>query len=480
MSFKELTDSIRQRADAACRFLWASIQIDKICGLRTDREIKESLGKLPIGLDDTYTRILSQIKAERADAIQDIRQIFEWLVGSLCPITLGEISEALAIRPGDLALDQDGIANDVEDIPLLCGSLVKLDATNNITKATRVTLTHLSIAEFLQSDRTKAGPVAEFYMDKTDVHGKLAKKCIQYLSFSDFESPAKATQLETRVDRYRLLMYAARYWMSHLKQSEMASEEFQKECMPILYWFICPSPVKQQFSSWTQVFPCEMPSGQRGRVWLEQAEPQPSIFYALLYDVGILLNGPFSNKLEPRQRFWDGMTPLHVIAYAGHHSSIQTLLERGADVHARTDRQRLTALHIAAEKGHAEVVRLLLAHGADPHAKSSSGSTPFYRAPRGRSMAVMQLLWEHKSNVNAPTWDLWTPLHEAVFVGDIEIVEQLLLWGADLEACTLGGASPINFTEQCMEPEIGELLMRKRMAKSFQSLSIEASDQEME
>ena len=54
---------------------------------------------------------------------------------------------------------------------------------------------------------------------------------------------------------------------------------------------------------------------------------------------------------------------------------MRLLLDRGADVHARTDIQA-TPLHIAAFNGRLEVVKLLCMRGADPHAKDEDGYTP--------------------------------------------------------------------------------------------------------
>jgi ankyrin repeat protein len=58
----------------------------------------------------------------------------------------------------------------------------------------------------------------------------------------------------------------------------------------------------------------------------------------------------------------------------GHTETVQLLLEKGADVNAKSN-SRWTALMYAAENGHTEIVHLLLEKGADVNAKTSIGKT---------------------------------------------------------------------------------------------------------
>jgi hypothetical protein len=104
----------------------------------------------------------------------------------------------------------------------------------------------------------------------------------------------------------------------------------------------------------------------------------------------------------------------------------------------------MTALHYAAEGGHADVIRLLLALGASPHARSSSGSTPFYRAARSGSLKALEVLYDAGSDINPKTWDNFTPLFEAVAHGRPRIASQLLEWGADPTVVNLDGESSIS------------------------------------
>ena len=70
-----------------------------------------------------------------------------------------------------------------------------------------------------------------------------------------------------------------------------------------------------------------------------------------------------------------GWSALHAASQGTSVEAVRLLLDRGADVHARTD-IKATPLHIAAFNGRLEVVKLLCLRGADPHAKDKDGYTP--------------------------------------------------------------------------------------------------------
>jgi uncharacterized protein len=76
----------------------------------------------------------------------------------------------------------------------------------------------------------------------------------------------------------------------------------------------------------------------------------------------------------------DGWTALHLAAFFGHREVARLLLERGAEVNARsrntTFGRENTPLHAAAANRRTEVARLLIEAGADVNARDRSGLTP--------------------------------------------------------------------------------------------------------
>ena len=71
---------------------------------------------------------------------------------------------------------------------------------------------------------------------------------------------------------------------------------------------------------------------------------------------------------------------------------MQLLLARGANPNANDTRTKHTALMLAIAEGHADIVRTLVDAGADVHAKSAGGFTPLLFAARHGSRASSEIL----------------------------------------------------------------------------------------
>jgi uncharacterized protein len=95
----------------------------------------------------------------------------------------------------------------------------------------------------------------------------------------------------------------------------------------------------------------------------------------------------------------DGWTALHLAAFFGHREVAALLLDRGADVNARSRNTRFarenTPLHAAAANRQVAVAELLVARGADVNARDGSGFTPLALAANSRSDLLMLLLMEN-------------------------------------------------------------------------------------
>ena len=78
---------------------------------------------------------------------------------------------------------------------------------------------------------------------------------------------------------------------------------------------------------------------------------------------------------------WEGRTLLHDAADKSQLDAVRYLLDRGADVNARTSDGR-TALHMAAQRGDILMITLLLSRGAAIDQRDAKGWTPLDRATK--------------------------------------------------------------------------------------------------
>ena len=107
------------------RFHWVRCQLDAISECSTTGEIKTALKTLPEGLYETYDRILLKIVRKGDTTAARAEKILTWLVGSLRPLQLLELEEALMIEPGGRTLNEDLRLMRVTDILTTCSSLVE-------------------------------------------------------------------------------------------------------------------------------------------------------------------------------------------------------------------------------------------------------------------------------------------------------------------------------------------------------------------
>ena len=141
-----------------------------------------------------------------------------------------------------------------------------------------------------------------------------------------------------------------------------------------------------------------------------------------------------------------GHTPLHTAAIEENPAIVRFLLEAGAEVDARNDRQR-TAIWLAAwQNDGVEVVSLLLAHGADIEAVGFLGQTPLSAAIVGRRHVVVDVLLDQGASLPTETSPRIELMYRAVTHGNLRVFERMfevlptldpaseeaadLLWGA--------------------------------------------------
>jgi uncharacterized protein len=253
---------------------------------------------------------------------------------------------------------------------------------------------------------------------------------------------------------------------------------------------------------------------------------------------GVMAEKLLAAGAKPNLAGASGESPLMAAARAGRVDVARALLEHGADANARENVRGQTALMWAVSQRHPDVVRLLLEHGADVHARTRSnpqlvytgepsgagrsrtdwvmrtvdrgGSTALLFAARQGELESARLLlaagaspnetgpdrmsalvmasysghgefaaWLLTKDANPNSADAgYTALHTAVLRGDIELVKQLLAYGANPNArvtqgtpitregedfilpTPLVGATPFLLAAKFLEADIMRLLAK--------------------
>ena len=211
----------------------------------------------------------------------------------------------------------------------------------------------------------------------------------------------------------------------------------------------------------------------------------------------------FPQNIEARGKQKSRDTPLSYAAHNGQADAIETLLEFGADVHARNDND-YTPIMEAAYEHHAEAVSKLLRGGANPNdTATSSGSalvcasgsallrtreagqwrlatlraliegganvkpqhphrfTPIHKIAEFGSEDEMAYLIEQGCEVDSPQYNGFTPLVTAIHKSKRECVRLLLDAGADLNRMITKGFRPVHFAAKCPNWQIMQMLLEK-------------------
>lgn len=128
----------------------------------------------------------------------------------------------------------------------------------------------------------------------------------------------------------------------------------------------------------------------------------------------------------------DGWTPLHLASFFAQPTIAETLIESGADVHARSRNPMAnTPLHAAAGGRSVDAVRVLLQNGADPNSRQHGGWTPLHAAAQNGDALTAELLIALGADVKAQADNRQSPLDMAILKGHQQLVSLLEEHGAE-------------------------------------------------
>jgi Ankyrin repeats (3 copies)/Ankyrin repeat len=394
------------------RFRWVFCQLEVLrqCFPPSVRYILE---ELPESLDETYERILREIRRPNQG---HARRLLQCLVAAARPLRVEELAEVLAfdfsaegvpkLNPGWRLEDQE------EAVMSACSSLVIIvkDGDSRI-----VQFSHFSVQEFLTSDRlgrSSNEDISRYHVPLEAAHTILAQSCLGVLLKLDDSVDRDKTEI------FPLAEYAAEYWDTHALFKGVSSR--------LMDWIECLFDVdKPHFAAWFSIQGPRWASGDPPDFPKFTATP---LYYASYFGLYSLVEHLITKRPEDITAIggfngtplhaaairghievvllllkhvpvdirstWLNRTPLHCIALEGQVEIGRHLLKHGADVNARQE-SGWTPLHLVACFGHLESMRLLLDHGANPHACNDDSRTPYQMANSQRRQEILQLLSEY-------------------------------------------------------------------------------------
>ena len=389
----------------------------------TEAQLRKALDGLPQTLDETYARILSNIKKEYQEYAF---LMLQWLCFSPRPLRLEELAEVVGITGSDPSFHPDERLADPQDVLNICSTLITTESSTaesyklspghfdcqcrdrindfgplfncdcywpsssagrfrsheemdySETLQTYARLAHFSVKEYLISSRIPTDTGFSFKICESAAQSMMYASCLAYLlHVNKVDRSRRELCME-----YPFIFHATHHWQTHARSVERR----QDLVPPLAIKFLLNED--DSFASWL----------------------------ALSNEYG---------------------APLYHASSHGLARSVQMLLDQGGDVNSRS--RRYAAISAAAEFGHEQVVEVLLRNGANVNINFSRPADAAYGFRTPPLDAVDR--YRPRCSYNAitrygPSCSCF-PLLEAVNTGRRRIVWQLLEAGADVSGFIL-------------------------------------------
>jgi ankyrin repeat protein len=186
-----------------------------------------------------------------------------------------------------------------------------------------------------------------------------------------------------------------------------------------------------------------------------EGEVRLAIFFATLALAMMLVTGVALNAQTERMAAegrWQGNPSevnkqLWMGAYYGHLDQVQSALAQGANPNFK-GKGGFTPIVIAARNGYLEIVQYLMDHGAEMDKRDNSRKKSALLAAAFKSQnEVAEYLLAHGADINAQAINGFTPLHDAAWVGDYQLVKLLVERGARTDIKNNDGQTALECAE---------------------------------
>jgi ankyrin repeat protein len=432
------------------------LQIDQLLSLERLRDIKDRLGKLPIGLRNAYDEIYTAIQNQEGSLPEIANRTFQWVMCSCIPLSPSTLIAAVCQDPEDD--EPRPVDIDIDIVLDACHNLLSLDSELNVCR-----FAHLSVQEYFEQHRWST----------SQANGLVGKVCLLFLNHPNYWID------QERLNRYIKYERCIDELCTH-KNCYSDDENIGRksgcggELAPVLeytdgFWPIhvqlhCESNIDGCLSRLLQKFLGSMnKSGPAYRSWYwsylgsrehtgddtllnshyENLLPHTSVLFPICFFgfYNVLLdwwNTPLPD-IEVRNK--KGESLLVLAALGNSLFILEKLLDAGADVNAQVGGDYGSALVAAVESKNKTSVELLLNAGADVNAQVGGvyGSA-LVAAASSNNKAIVELLLDAGADANTPVSHIYSNALVAAVRSNNKAITQLLLdAGADINA-QAGGA----------------------------------------
>lgn len=325
-------------------------------------QLEQGSTALDSAYDDALKRIDSQLEGLRNLA----RKVLLWITYAKRELSIEELQEAIAVRPGRQDLDLRKYINDPDQIVSVCHGLVEIDQESRAIR-----LVHYTAQEYFEKVRSRWLPDGDL---------AISQSCIAYLSMNMFASDRCEWRMDlsTTIKQHAFLEYAGKTWGVHARRVQ--SEELRTSIIHFL--------------------------SNAGH-----------LRFAAMVLLGEYVYGSPDDKYECSR---SNVSAVHVSAYFGLYDTMQDLIQAAENINCK-DNFSETPLHVAIEQGHAEIVQLLL---AQPGIEVNTVNLLFVKVEARHTEIVRLLLTQSGIQISSSYLNLL--FYTAVQAGCTEIVKLLL------------------------------------------------------
>jgi len=403
--------------DVRQRFLLVALNTDAILGETSLAKRKKMLKKVSttgVDLESVYAQTLQRIREQKGDRSRLGVEVLMWVSHAKRPLTIGELSHALAVEIESKDLDPENIRPQ-NTVLASCLGLVVVDEETSVVR-----LIHYTLQEYL----CLPGVLP-------DAHKALGLTCLVYLNYNQVKSlPADS---QPNLQDMPFLEYSSVYWGIHAKaELSGCTKSLALEMLPFYDSHISAALLFSHIYNSGHIFVgVPLFAGLHCASYFGIVE----LAEALIKMGGCDIN----------QRDCKGCTPLRWAAEWGNEGVVRVLLAEDDVIPDRPNNYGQTPLLQASFGGHEGVVRLLLARAdVNPDERDIDGSTPLAHACFGGHEPVVRLLLARGVNPDNPDNNSQTPLSEASFGGHEGVVRLLLVRGVNPDRPDEDGETPLS------------------------------------